>query len=115
MSKGLENLEVVLENCGTIAQSLAEMSLLGDEKKALLDSADRLSGLKDKFFMNTVAAIPATKACLTGTEEALSAVETCRDNQEDAAVSALKNALAGFLDKAEDLLDRAEMRGTTLT
>ena len=95
MSQGLDNLDGILESTQRIAQALdgLEGVSLSDECHVLQASVEPLEGLRDKFFMNTVAAIPISKACLTHTEKVQNAVESFRDDQGDASLSALKNAL----------------------
>ena len=73
MSQGLENLDGILESSRQIIQAL-ESTSLDSQRDALKVSEADLEGLKDKFFMNTVAAVPATKVCLTGSEKVLSAL-----------------------------------------
>ncbi len=114
MSQGLENLDGILESSGQIIAALRDASL-EDQKKALQASEEQLAGLKDKFFMNTVAAVPATKVCLTASEKVLSALETYKGDQGDGPLKALKQALEDLDEKVEELIDKAEMRGTTLT
>lgn len=117
MSQGLENLDALLENSGRIAQGMESLegAPLSNELNGLREAEERLAGLKDKFFMNTVAAIPATKACLTGSEKVVSALETVQGSQDETTLNALKNALGELSEAVEELLEKADMRGTTLT
>jgi len=114
VSQGLENLDEILESSRQIIQALENTSL-DDQRNALQGSEEQLAELKDKFFMNTVAAIPATKVCLTGSEKVLSALAAYRDDEGDASLAAVKKALDDLSEKVEELVDKAEMRGTTLT
>lgn len=117
MSQGLDNLEEILENNRRIAQAIEglEDASLNDEGLALQESVGQLEGLRDKFFMNTVAAVPATKACLTGSEKALNALATLKNDHGETSLTAMKHALEDLSEVVEELLDKAEMRGTTLT
>lgn len=117
MSNGLENLDVILESSRSIAQAMEGLdeASLSDQLSALHESVEPLEELGDKFFMNTVAAIPVTKVCVTGTEEALGALESFRADRSEGSLSALKQALSDLSEAVEELLDRANMRGTTLT
>jgi len=117
VSQGLDNLEVIVENSRRIAEVLGGLNdaALSDERLALEESVAQLGGLRDKFFMNTVAAVPATKVCLTGSEKVLSALEEAGGDTGDAALKTVKQALGDLSEKIEELLDKAEMRGTTLT
>lgn len=116
MSQGLDNLDGILENNNRIVQALEglENASLSDELAMLRESMDPLEGLRDKFFMNTVAAVPATKACLTGSEKVLNALENVKDEQET-SLTALKGALKNLSEAVEELIEKAQMRGTTLT
>ena len=114
MSIGLKNLDQIIDNSHRIGELLEGLSL-DDERKALSALEDQLADLKDKFFMNTVAAVPATKACLVGSEKVLSALEDHSSDPEDSLPAAVKQALDELSEAAEELIDKAEMRGTTLT
>ena len=120
MSQGLDNLDAILENSHRIAQAIEglEGASLSDELQAHQESEDQLEGLRDKFFMKTVAAVPATKACLTGSEKVLNNLESFKDNQdqgEETSLTALRQALKDLSEIVEELLEKAQMRGTTLT
>ncbi len=118
MSQGLDNLDGILESNHRIAQALEGLknASLSDELQALQGSVDQLEGLRDKFFMNTVAAIPATKACLIGSEKVLGALEELKDDQAgETSLTVLKGALNDLSEAVEELLEKAQMRGTTLT
>ena len=117
MSQGLENLDVILENNQRIAQAIEgqDGGPFSDELQALLESKDQLEELRDKFFMKTVAAIPATKACVTGSEKVLQNLESYKDDQGDASLDALKQGLEELSEKVGELLEKAQMSGTTLT
>jgi len=117
VSKGLENLDVILGSCRSVADAMEDLdeASLGDALTALRGSVDPLEELKDKFFMNTVAAIPVTKVCVTGTEEASGALERFKADRSEGSLSELKRALSDLSGAVEELIDRAHMRGTTLT
>ncbi len=117
MSKGLDNLDVILESSRRIAQTMEGLNeaSLGDPLSALHESVESLEELRDKFFMNTVAAIPVTKVCVTGTEDTLGALESFGADRSEGSLSTLKQALSDLSEAVEELLDRANMRGTTLT
>ena len=117
MSQGLDNLDEILENSRGIAQAIEglEGASLSGELKAVQESVDQLEGLKDKFFMKTVAAIPATKACLTGSEKALKALSSTKEDQGEASLAVVKQALKDLSETVEELLEKSQMNGTTLT
>ncbi len=117
MSQGLDNLDEILENSRGIAQAIEglEDASLSGELKAVQESVDQLEGLKDKFFMKTVAAIPATKACLNGSEKVLKALNSYKDDQSEASLAILTQALKDQSETVEELLEKAQMSGTTLT
>ena len=117
MSEGLDNLEGILESSRSIAHALEglEGASLGDQCHTLQASVEPLEDLRDAFFMNTVAAIPATRACLAGTEKVLNTLDSFRDDQGEGSLTALKGALKDLSEAVEELLEKAQMRGTTLT
>ena len=117
MSQGLDNLDAILENSHRIAQAIEglEGASLSDELQALQESEDQLEGLRDKFFMKTVAAIPATKACLTDSEKVLQALESFKDDQGEESLTTLKRGLKDLSENVGELLEKAQMAGTTLT
>ena len=117
MSQGLENLDVILENNQRIAKAIEGLdnSTLSDELQALLELKDPLEALKDKFFMKTVAAIPATKACVTGSEKVLQNLEGYQLDQGEESLGALKQGLKDLIETGGELLEKAQMSGTTLT
>ena len=114
MPTGLENLDRILEDSRRIGDLLESLSL-DDERKALQESGDQMAELRDKFFMNTLAAVPATRACLVGSEKVLSALADCGSGLQDPSLTAAKKALDELSEAVEELVDKAEMRGTTLT
>lgn len=117
MSQGLDNLDAILENSHRIAQAIEglEGASLSDELQALQESEDQLEGLRDKFFMKTIAAVPATKACLTGAEKVLQAMESFKDDQGEESLTTLKRGLKDLSENVGELLEMAQMSGTTLT
>lgn len=117
MSQGLDNLEGILEGSSRIAQVLEGMgnASLSNELQTLRGSVDPLEELRDKFFMNTVAAIPATKACLADSEKVIDALEKFKDDKGEASLTALKQTIENLSEAVEELLEKAQMRGTTLT
>ena len=117
MIRGLFNLEEILKCNRHIIQALEglEEASLSNQCRTLQESVELLEELRDKFFMNTVAAVPATKACLTGAEKALDAVESFKADRKEEALSALKRELEDLSEVVEELLEKAHMRGTTLT
>jgi len=117
VSQGLDNLDAILENSHRIAQAIEglEGASLSDELQALKESEDQLEGLRDKFFMKTVAAVPATKACLTGSEKVLKAMESFKDDQGEESLMTLKQELNDLSENVGELLEKAQMAGTTLT
>lgn len=117
MSQGLDNLDGILENSRDIARAIEglEGTSLSGELQAIQGSVDQLEGLRDKFFMKTVAAIPATKACLNGSEKVLKALNSYKDDQSEASLTILTQALKDQSETVEELLEKAQMSGTTLT
>lgn len=115
MSQGLEFLDGILENSRNITQSLEglEGASFSAEIETLQGSMDQLEGLKDKFFMKTVAAIPAARKCLTSSEKVLETLNSFKDDQNDPA--AVKQALKDLSETANELMEGSQMRGTILT
>lgn len=122
MSQGLTNLDQIIEGCQSIADGIGELDgdplggdHLGGELQSVKQMEEQLEGLKDKFFMKTVAAVPATKVCLDSVGKMLQALEECRGGEGEEAISALKKEFTGFREAVELLLEKSQMRGTTLT
>lgn len=119
MPEGTDNLERIIEGCRGVAHRLKETAgdpaFSGAEMQAVEGLTGQLEGLRDKFFMKTVAAVPATRKCLERVEKAHLAVDKCGDNVGDIPVGALKRAINELVEAAEELLEKAQMRGTTLT
>ncbi len=117
MSQGLDNLDGILENSRDIVRGLEDLegTSLSGELQAIQGSVDQLEGLRDKFFMKTVAAIPATRACLSGSEKVLKALNSYKDDQSEASLAILTQALKDQSETVEELLEKAQMSGTTLT
>jgi hypothetical protein len=113
----LDNLDAILENSHRITQAIEglEDAPLSDELRVLQESEDQLEGLRDKFFMKTIAAVPATKACLTGAERVLQAMESFKDDQGEESLMTLKQGLKDLSENVGELLEQAQMSGTTLT
>lgn len=117
MSQGIINLDSVIESCRLISRQISNIKECADlgELQAVEQWGGQLEGLRDKFFMKTVAAIPATKKCLEGVEKLQNALNEYRDHPESYSLADLKRALDFLTDAIEELLNKAEMRGTTLT
>ncbi len=117
MTQGLDNLDGILEGTRGIAQALGDLddASLSAQCQTLQESVEPLEELRDKFFMNTVAAIPATKVCLVRSEKVSDALESFKDDRGETSLSALKEALEDLSEAVEELLEKAKMRGTTLT
>lgn len=112
MSKGLVNLDLIIEGCRRTIEELKKMEGgdLSEELQTLERMEGELEGLKDKFFMKTVAAVPATKTCVDEVEKVNQALAGNKDNP-----AVLKQKLNNVTDAVEVLLSKAQMRGTTLT
>lgn len=117
VSQGVDNLGKIIESCRLIDQQMREMKEwdISSQLEALKQWDKQLQGLRDKFFMKTVAAVPATRKCLEGVEKVHSILNDCKDQPESHTLANLKKAL-GFLSEAiEELMNKAEMGGITLT
>ena len=110
MSDGLVNLEQIIQSCAQIVEGLERTGneSLEQELQALKGMGERLEGLKEKFFIKTTAAVPATRVCLKSTEKALE--ELGNDGAQT-----LKKALEELIEGIEALEEKADMGGITLT
>jgi len=116
VSQGLVNLDKIIEGYRCIEEGLKELGgEISGELESLGKTKKQLSELKDRFFMKTVAAIPATKKCLDEIEKVYPALKGCKAEPNDDSTNGLKEALNGLADAAEELVDKSKMRGTTLT
>jgi Tfp pilus assembly protein PilO len=116
VSQGLANLDKIIEGYRCIEEGLEELGgEISGELESLGKTEKQLSELKDRFFMKTVAAVPATKKCLDEIEKVYSALEGCKAEPNDDSINGLKKALTGLADAAEELVDKSQMRVTTLT
>lgn len=117
MSQGIDNLQKIIESCCLIDQQMKMMKEwdISSELEALEQWDGQLQGLQDKFFMKTVAAVPATRKCLEGVEKVHHALNDCKDHPESHTLANLKHALGFLSDAIEELMNKAEMGGTTLT
>ena len=117
MAQGIDNLEEILTGNRRIAEALKglEDESLSSQSQVLQESIEPLEELRNKFFMNTVAAIPATRVCLSSSEKVQNALENFENEKGEVSLTALKKAFEELSENVNELLEKAQMRGTTLT
>jgi hypothetical protein len=113
----LANLERIIDGCRRIASRLKESGGegLSGELQSVEGMEGELEGLREKFFMKTVAAVPATRKCLQALDEVSQAMDESGSGSEGNSWEALKKAIGSLMDAVEELVEKAGMRGITLT
>ena len=109
MQSGQEMLEEAVAICRQIAEGLASQAGASqsweDSVTEIVEKFDEVSGT---FFFKTMPSIPVTKTCH---HEASTLLELCKAEQW----SEFGSALTTMIKSAQTLIEKAGMKGTTLT
>lgn len=109
MPSGLEILQETIEICKVVGDSLDSGDGVSKEwEPALVEIADRLSGLTPSFFFKTMPSVPASRACQ---REAAALKELC----ERRDWSDFPQGVEKLQKSVRALADKATMKGVTLT
>lgn len=120
MFGGQEQVQAVMSICRATASAVGGLTSLDQELKT--DAVSRLEavqealdGIMDRFFLRTKLCLPLTKKCGEAAKKLEEAVVELAAHPDEAAQHDFASAL-GSLEKAvKALVDRAAMRGMSIT
>ena len=109
MPSGQEYLGETTANCKEIADGLgADEHASQAWEDSLTEIVEKLEEVSGSFFFKTLPSIPVTRTC---SRESTALLEMRRNGKWDEFAPALEQLIRS----AQDLIDKAGMRGTTLT
>ena len=109
MPSGLEILQETIDICEGVRGTLnGADGASGGWDASLGEVAEKLSGLRGGFFFKTMPSVPASRACF---REA----EALKGLSDAANWGGFPDGLAAFEKSAQELAEKAKMKGSTLT
>jgi hypothetical protein len=103
---GQEMLEESIATCKKIAESLKDQS--SDWEVSVVEIVEKFEEISDTFFFKTMPSIPPTRTVM---REATSLLELKDSSNWDG----FGIALGSLIDSAQSVIEKAGMKGTTLT
>mgnify|MGYP001482000559 CR=1 FL=1 len=103
---GQEMLEVSIDTCKKIADGLGSQNEAWET--SVVEIVDKLEEVSDTFFFKTMPSVPTTR-------KVLREAESLSDLKNSDNWSAFAPALETFIASSQDLIEKAGMKGVTLT
>ena len=103
---GQEMLEESIENCKKIAEGLGQE----DEswETSVVEIVDKFEELSETFFFKTMPSVPVTRSAMRDSIELL-------ESKESGDRDSFASSLASLIESAQVVIEKAGMKGTTLT
>ena len=103
---GQEMLDESIQNCKKIVEGLGQQ----DEswEASLVEIVEKFEELSDTFFFKTMPSVPVTRSAMRNSVELL-------ELKESGNWDSFSPALASLIESAQVVIEKAGMKGTTLT
>lgn len=103
---GQEMLEETISTCKEIVKGLEDQN--SDWESSIAEIVDKFEEVSETFFFRTMPSIPPTRTTM---REAASLLELKRSEDWDG----FSDSLVGLISSAQNVIEKAGMKGTTLT
>lgn len=102
---GQEMLEESIQNCKKIAEGLGQQN---ESWETLVEIVEKFEELSDTFFFKTMPSVPVTRSAMRNSVELL-------ELKESGNWDSFSPALASLIESSQVVIEKAGMKGTTLT